>query len=98
MGPRTGASGSSSVDLNKSLDNAMPKVLNGGSRCGNGLVQSLFLLFIWFRFTTLPPLCPPIKEEVPFPAAKENGGPQHNSTPNILDMAEVSVGIMISRS
>jgi len=73
VGPRTGASGSSSVDLNKSLDNgvAIPKVLNGGA-----------------RFTTLPPLCPPIKEEVPFPPPTENGGPQHNSTPNILDMSE----------
>ena len=78
---RTGASGSSSVDLNKSLDNAMPKILNGGA-----------------RFTTLPPLCPPIKEEVPFPPPKENGGPQHNSTPNILDMSEVSFSNLSSKS
>merc|ERR1719336_3172901 len=49
----------------------MPKGLNGGPGS---------------RFPTLPPLCPPIKEEVPVP--KENGVPQHNSTPNILDMSE----------
>ena len=46
----------------------------------------VFFLFRLFRFPTLPPLCPPIKEEVPVP--KENGVPQHNSTPNILDMSE----------
>ena len=87
------------MDLNKSLDNAMPKVLNGGARWGNKwLLRRLVILFLLFRFTTLPPLCPPIKEELPFPAARENGGPQHNSTPNILDMAEVSSTILISKS
>ena len=62
------------------------------------MLRRLVILFLLFRFTTLPPLCPPIKEELPFPAARENGGPQHNSTPNILDMAEVSSTILISKS
>ena len=76
IGPRTSAGGSS-VNLNKSMDNAMPAAvskLSQGSRYP----------------TTLPPLIPPIKEEVPLRhQASDTALGLPKSSPNILDISEV---------
>lgn len=75
IGPRTSAGGSS-VNLNKSMDNAMPAAvskLSQGSRYP----------------TTLPPLIPPIKEEVPLRhQASDTALGLPKSSPNILDISE----------
>ena len=75
IGPRTSAGGGSSVNLNKSMDNAIPPKLSQGGRYP----------------TTLPPLIPPIKEEAPplRPQVSETVLGLPKSSPNILDISEV---------
>lgn len=82
VGPRTSADGSSSINLNKSLDGATGSATlsrNGapGTRFPNG--------------PALPPYCPPIKEECPTTPKQQQArmGTLPNSSPNILDMSEL---------
>jgi len=80
VGPRTSADGSSSINLNKSMDSTTPRGQNGapGSR------------FPMQVTATLPPYCAPIKEECPQTPKHQQTkmGQLPNSSPNILDIPE----------